>query len=253
MTQAGSPNDPQIEFEKWKIKIELFKWSIVSVLLVVVTIIIDAGFRDRSEGIKEVESYGKYATELVILNDTIGPRYRLAQYFANVTASEKLKRGWISYFNVLQREVDSLKQITLINDNIIKTSSDSDKVEKSVRENEEIKQSLTAPVILPNNIQQSNSIPTVFIQILNSSLKTRAANLQSKLLLTGFLVPGLELVNDRTLDNNEIRYYYESDYPAVSDLRILLEKEGLQTIIKPLFDHASKVKPGVIELWIKNF
>jgi hypothetical protein len=48
----SNPPDPY-SFEKFKYKVEILKWFIVSVVLVVITTIIDWGFRDRSSGSKK--------------------------------------------------------------------------------------------------------------------------------------------------------------------------------------------------------
>ena len=82
--------DRNIAFEKYKYKIELFKWLIVSVGIVIATMIIDWGFRDRAAGLQEVQQYDKYATELLILNDNPKSKRMLAQYFSKVIPSALL-------------------------------------------------------------------------------------------------------------------------------------------------------------------
>lgn len=105
-SQPVTPRQPSPEqkFEKFKYYVDLAKWFIVSVALVVMTTIIDAGFRDRSAGLSEIQQYDKYVTELIVLNEEVGPRRLLAQYFANVTASDKLRKQWQEYYKVLDGE-----------------------------------------------------------------------------------------------------------------------------------------------------
>lgn len=95
---------PEQKFERFKYYVDFAKWFIVSVALVVVTLIIDAGFKDRAAGLSELQQYDKYVTQLIVLNEEVGPRRLLAQYFANVTASDKLRERWQEYYKLLDGE-----------------------------------------------------------------------------------------------------------------------------------------------------
>ncbi len=93
-----------LEFEKYKFRIEVIKWFIGSVALVLVTTIIDWGFRDRTAGLQEVQQYDKYVTDLIVLNKDLGQKRMLAQFFSNVTPSNKLKDGWKDYYKEVNKE-----------------------------------------------------------------------------------------------------------------------------------------------------
>lgn len=93
--------------ERLKIWIDLGKWAVVSVGLVIMTKIIDTGFKDREVGIKEINEYDKYVS-LVTDNNKISERRLLAQYFAHVTPSKTLQKGWQSYFNTIDEEYQAL-------------------------------------------------------------------------------------------------------------------------------------------------
>jgi|GEM_PF-716011 hypothetical protein len=116
MTETPPPppeideSDKRFEFEKFKYKVELLKWFVASVVLVVITTIIDSGLKDRAEGIVEIEQYSKYVNNLIVLNDQIGPRRKLAQFFSKVTASKKLREGWVDYFKAIDTEYNELNQ-----------------------------------------------------------------------------------------------------------------------------------------------
>lgn len=121
-TTSGKPglDERQFEFEKYKARIELFKWLIGSVALVLVTMVIDYGFRDRAAGLQEIQQYDKYVTELIILNKEPGQKRMLAQFFAYVTPSEKLKKGWLDYYIEVDKEYQKFIGPVLKNDSIIK-------------------------------------------------------------------------------------------------------------------------------------
>ncbi len=109
-TNTQQPVEPS-KFEKIKYLIDLGKWFIVSVALVVMTSIIDSGFKDRAAGITEIQTYDKYLTDLIVLNKEVKPRWLLAQYFANVTASDKLRERWVEYFKILDEDYNSTRVI----------------------------------------------------------------------------------------------------------------------------------------------
>ncbi|WP_299215698.1 hypothetical protein [uncultured Aquimarina sp.] len=117
--------DPDIakikfDFEKYKYRIELYKWFIGSVFLVLITIIINYGFKDRAAGLQEIKQYDKYVTELIILNKDPGQKRMLAQFFALVTPSEKLKAGWKAYYTEVNEEYKKVIAPVLVSDSILK-------------------------------------------------------------------------------------------------------------------------------------
>jgi len=134
--------------------IDLAKWLIVSVGLVIMTTIIDRGFKDRAAGIVEMNAHDKYVTDLIVLNKEVGPRRLLAQYFANVTASDKLRRGWEKYYALLDSEYRAIaNRDTVIADQqralLIKpvlTRSDSFNLERIDLERRDIKRALDTPL-----------------------------------------------------------------------------------------------------------
>lgn len=108
-----APDNPQFTyssfgepFERYKVRVDLFKWLIGTVGLTLITFIINWGFRDREQGMNEISQYDKYATELIVLNDNPVKKRMLAQFFANVTPSEQLKDGWQAYFSEVNKEYD---------------------------------------------------------------------------------------------------------------------------------------------------
>jgi len=105
----------KLDFEKYKFRVQIWKWIIGTIGLTIITAIIDYGFRDRAASLNEMQLYDRYVTDLIVLNNKTGPRRLLAQYFANVTASEKLKKGWIDYYNVVNEEYQNI----LIEDSLI--------------------------------------------------------------------------------------------------------------------------------------
>lgn len=93
-------------FEKTKYWIELAKWFIVSVALVLISNIVNWNFTSRDKSFDEVKFYSeKYMTELIVLNDKVGPRYKLAQFFKSVTVNEDQRDGWIRYYDDVKKSM----------------------------------------------------------------------------------------------------------------------------------------------------
>jgi len=135
--------------ERLKIWIDLLKWSVVSVGLVIMTKIIDAGFKDREVGINEIKEYDKYVS-LVTDNSKISERRLLAQYFSHVTPSDKLKKGWNSYYKTVDKEYqklknrkDSIEQTLLLMNSSDSTSLNNTNVEILKKEIENLEDELT--------------------------------------------------------------------------------------------------------------
>ncbi|MDD2303432.1 MAG: hypothetical protein PHP53_01950 [Prolixibacteraceae bacterium] len=256
--EENSPNDPSLSFEKYKYKVDLFKWLIGSVALVVMTTIIDWGFKDRAAGLQEIQQYDKYATELIILNNDPVKKRMLAQFFSKVTPSEKLRDGWEKYYrevNVEYREFlkkDSIAQAKLkeLANKDSTQLSESQKIEKqqaeqTVRETQRIN---SQPIVLPN----TTVIPVVYIQIGSEDQHSFAKNLIGKIIGLGYKAPGIELVAvAQKMKNNEIRYFRQSDESSAVVIQNMLKDEGVDAKLTPVFRLSSQTREGTIELWLK--
>lgn len=82
--------------EKIKLIIDLVKWFIGSVVIVIVTLIIDNSFKERTAGLQEMEAFNKYV-ETILKADNIEERWKLTQFFATVTPTERLRNSWVNY------------------------------------------------------------------------------------------------------------------------------------------------------------
>ena len=90
--------------------IDLIKWFITSVALVVVTLIVDSGFKDRETGIEEMNLYNQYV-DIILQSDNIEQRYRLVEYFSIVTPTERLRERWNDYKRVIQPDYLEYKRL----------------------------------------------------------------------------------------------------------------------------------------------
>ncbi|MFH1296273.1 MAG: hypothetical protein ABIJ04_03250 [Bacteroidota bacterium] len=87
-----------------KFWIDLAKWFIVSVALVVATKVIDTGFRNRAADLAELQFYDQYITELIVLNPDPVNKIMLAEYIMCVSPSEKIRERWKVYYDSIYPE-----------------------------------------------------------------------------------------------------------------------------------------------------
>jgi hypothetical protein len=101
--------EPAGNNEGYKYWIELAKWFISSVVIVILTIIIDKGIKDREAGIQEMNAYDKYVSVVLKANNIV-ERWKLAEYFSIVTPTERLRDRWIAY----KKEIEDDYKLYLI-------------------------------------------------------------------------------------------------------------------------------------------
>ncbi len=78
--------------ERFKIWISLVKFLLGTFALGIITLMVNSKIQEREISLKEQEHLAKFTN--VALKENVGPRRLLAQYFANVTQSKKLREGW---------------------------------------------------------------------------------------------------------------------------------------------------------------
>jgi hypothetical protein len=98
------------EFERYKFRIDVIKWFIASVALVIMTIIIDKGFRERAAGVQEMQAFDRYV-ETILLADNIESRWKLSEYYAIVTPTERLRKRWILYKDSISSDYRTFKAL----------------------------------------------------------------------------------------------------------------------------------------------
>lgn len=96
-----SMEEKNFRFEKYKYKMELVKWFVGSIALVLVTYIIDNGFKERTAGIQEMQAFDKYV-EIILKAGNIEERWNLTEYFSVVTPTERLRERWVAYKDSLR-------------------------------------------------------------------------------------------------------------------------------------------------------
>lgn len=212
-----------------KDKIELIKWFLGSFVLVLITTIISYKIQDRQQGISEINQYDTYVTELIVLNKDLGKRRLLAQYFAHVTPSEKLRKPWMNYYLLLDKEYKDLqKQDSLILSQIENCKNDSVSSEL-LEKHEEIKLKLNENLESPSfeyKYEEAQKLErSAFESIFNHEID-RAIQLFEQ---CEKIYPG-----------------YHSSYEIVNYLKSNKDKDK-KTICKSLLNFTWKVPQDIVE------
>lgn len=88
--------------------IDLGKWLIVSVAMTLSTSIINDGFREREQDIKEMEVFDKYV-ETILEADGIEKRKLLCEYFASVSPDGYIKKSWENYQKIIDNHIAEIR------------------------------------------------------------------------------------------------------------------------------------------------
>lgn len=236
--------------------IDLSKYTIVSIAIATVTLIVSDLFRERQQDVKELEYFDKYVQDVKKV-DGLEERFQLSRYLMIVAPNGDLKKSWKQYYDTLKLEhavYVALKQKSKILDTI-KNPTFQQKIEKA-KVNEEIEQK-ESPLV---SSAQVSIIPRAYLHISNEGQRAQARALQTVLQNENFDVPGIENVGkkgDRYIPvNTEVRYYRSEEFAdAVRLLNIVKSKAPeLSTGAIPVKvpGNGRGTRPGHFEIWFSK-
>lgn len=251
--------ETNIELEKYKLKINFFKWVLGTFIITIITIAINWGFKDREKGMEEIASYYQYATELIIKNNDPIKKRMVAQFYANVTPSYFLRRGWKNYYEEVNKEYldymyknDSLRNLL---DSFRRKYSDTSQIKNQKDKNEflhlvnavkEYEDVIKTPIVLPNDNYVPNQ-PKVYIQYSGDIKKEDAKKIQQSFNNINWLSPSIELVEGKY--GKSIRYFNVEDSTIASGAQKLL---GDSYKIIPIISTNNRIPKGQIEVWMSK-
>ncbi|MDV8152201.1 hypothetical protein R5L37_10550 [Acinetobacter pittii] len=88
--------------------IELGKWFIVSVAITLSVSIVNDGFRERDQDIKEMEVFEKHINTILEASG-VEKRKLLCEYFAAVSPEGPIKKSWKEYKTIVDQQVVELR------------------------------------------------------------------------------------------------------------------------------------------------
>ena len=234
--------------------IELGKWFIVSVAITLSASIVNDGFRERDQDIKEMEVFDKY-TSVILAADGVDQRKLLSEYLSTVSPDGPIKNSWRDYKVIVDGQITELKKVQEQSMAIAMKAdegkaSDSELVER-VRLEER------ATVLNKSLLPSSNKVslkPRVYFHIKEDSQRTKAEQLAKDVAaLANVVVPGVQR-RTYSAPTNQLRYFRRVEEPEVRHISEVLSSLGLKSDVTyiPGFESSTKIRPKHYELWISD-
>jgi len=187
--------------------IDLGKWFIVSVGITLSASIVNDGFRERGQDIKEMEVFDKYINT-ILEADSLNKRKLLCEYFAAVSPEGSIKTSWKNYEKIVDDHISELETDE-------KTIIDiAEKVKKDEASDFEIE--------IKNRLEKK-------VIVLNQSLIPKQhQDIQEWAIIAG---------GDLTLEaaSDEVKKIEKLDYPV----SIYKKRNSYRTVVGPFLDKTS--------------
>ena len=234
--------------------IDLSKYTIVSVAIATVTLIVADLFKEREQDVKELEYFDRYVQDVKKV-DGVQERFQLSKYLSIVAPSGELKRSWKEYHDTLKIEYQEYVHLKKEKEKLdtIEHPTDAQLFQKA-QINEKIEQK-EAPLVSA----YSNLIPRVYLQISEESQRSIAKSLQGALLNNNFLVPGIENIGNKRAfipSKTEVRYYREEELADAMRIMSIIKSQnpGLAVNDTPqkIPGNGKGTRPGHFEVWFSK-
>lgn len=234
--------------------IELGKWFIVSVAITLSASIINDGFREREQDIKEMEVFDKYVST-ILEADGIERRKLLCEYFASVSPEGPIRKSWERYETIVDKHIveirESEKKIIVIAKKAEEGTASASEIEEKARL-EEKTSALSQSLIQKSS--QADLKPRVYFHIRDESQRTQAKQLADKVeSRANVVVPGVQRL-DIGPPGTELRYFKSVEEQEAKQIADALSSLGLKVATKyvPGFESSNKIRPRHYELWISS-
>lgn len=217
------------KFERYRLKVDIFKWLIGTVGLTLISYFINWGFTDRERGLIELQMYDRYANENVVFHKNPKNRLLLAQFYANVSPSDKLKDGWKDYLEVVRIDYEAF----IKTDSIVKAQKEElSKKGPLTLEEKEKKESL--------ELQNSE------IELIKAEPLTR--RLKSSNYRYYIIVSGDSNLEEAKFEKNKFQNFNSKIIYRNNSFRTIIEFANYQNAVEYLMS----IKPKIADAYLVN-
>lgn len=147
--------------------IDLGKWFMISVAMVLGATIVTDSFKEREQDMKEMEVFDKYVSTITQV-EGIQQRWLLCQYFATVSPTGHLKESWENYLNLLEPDHEKYlanqKLIDSLNSKETLTRADTLKLIEAKQETEVMNKSLVSTPAIAAAIDKRIDIDIFYLE-----------------------------------------------------------------------------------------
>jgi hypothetical protein len=232
--------------------IELGKWFIVSVAITLSVSVVNDGFREREQDMKEMELFDKY-TPIILEADGVEKRRLLCEYFASVSPAGAIRNSWKEYKTVVEGHVSEkmkaeTKALEIANKGASASETEVGEKIQLVEKATALNQSLVA------SLNQADLKPRIYFHIRDENQRSRAKRLAEEMEESAnVVVPGVQRV-DVGPSVNELRYFRRAEEQEAKQIANSLSSLGLQVAAKYVegFEGSTNIRPRHYELWISR-
>ena len=122
-----------IEQAKLDKLIEIVKWFVISVAVVVGASIVSDSFKEREQDVKEIAVFDKYVTTITEA-DGVEKRWLLAEYFSFVAPPGELRKSWEAYKVAIKPLLDEYRKDKAERDGLAAKQERTDEENKKLTE-----------------------------------------------------------------------------------------------------------------------
>ncbi len=231
--------------ERFKAWLTFWKFVLGTVVLGLFSTIISHQIQTREIEIKEQEANAKFLEQA--LQEDIGVRRRLAQYFSHVTRSTELRERWGEYAKIVEDEF----QQTLAEKNRLKEEAKNKAVSQETREQLLARVAQLENELSPRPSNDAVLIARTYLHISNENQRNLATSIAALLREASIMVPGIELQR-KSPSKSELRYFRQSEKVEAEGIAAIIQgiRPGIEARYIPGYENSTGIRPRHFELWI---
>ncbi|NHN77865.1 hypothetical protein HA520_11325 [Azotobacter chroococcum] len=232
--------------ERFKAWLTFWQFVLGTVVVGIFSTVISHQIQTREVEIKEQESNAKLLEQA--LQEDVGVRRRLSQYFANVTRSAELRTRWGEYARLVEAEYqETLSEKQRLQQEVKSPSLDAmvrDELQRRIAELERQLSPKPATIVTPLQAR-------VYMHIGSDGQRSAAEQTASALRADSISVPGIEL-RPNSPQRTELRYFRIAERAEAEGLTATVRGVWPDAAAKyvPGYEASTAIRPRHYELWI---
>jgi hypothetical protein len=235
--------------ERFAAWLKFAQFFLGTIVLGAFSTIISHQIQTREVEIKEQEANAKFLEQA--LQEDVGVRRRLSQYFAHVTRSSELRERWGEYAKLVEAEY----QAALTEKRELQQQAKAPALDPAFRDQlqgriADLDRQLS-PTVTPTATAAASLAPRVYFHIGAEGQRVVAEQTAAILRADSIGVPGIEL-RANSPSRTELRYFHASERAEAEGLATTIRGMWLGTVVKfvPGFETSTSIRPRHYELWI---
>ena len=231
--------------ERFKAWLTFTQFLLGTVVVGIVSTIINHQIQTREIEIKEQESNAKLLEQA--LQEDIGVRRRLAQYFSHVTRSDELRERWVEYSKIIESEY----QGALKEKQRLQAEAENEALDLYARQKLEQKIAAIEQELSPKPAKTSNIDARAYIHIANEEQRPLAQSIANALREASIIVPGIQFQKSSP-SQSELRYFRNSEKIEAQGIAATIQavRPGIEARYIPGYENSTGIRPRHFELWI---